>query len=41
MQHHLIEAKNGEEALAILKDENVVPDIIFLDLNFIEVFFYL
>lgn len=33
MQHDLIEAKNGEEALTILKDENVVPDIIFLDLN--------
>lgn len=33
MHHTLIEATNGEEALAILKDNKVVPDIIFLDLN--------
>lgn len=30
--HTLIEAKNGEEALTILK-EGDLPDIIFLDLN--------
>lgn len=33
MNHTLIEAKNGEEALSILKDDNILPDIIFLDLN--------
>lgn len=33
MQHKLIEATNGEEALRMLKDKNVLPDIIFLDLN--------
>lgn len=33
MNHTLIEATNGEEALSILKDKNVLPDIIFLDLN--------
>ena len=33
MDHELIEAKNGEEALAILKNQNILPDIIFLDLN--------
>ena len=30
--HNLIEAKNGEEALSILKNGNL-PDIILLDLN--------
>jgi CheY-like chemotaxis protein len=33
MDHELIEAKNGEEALEILKDHSVLPDVIFLDLN--------
>jgi CheY-like chemotaxis protein len=33
MNHELIEAKNGEEALDILKDHTVLPDVIFLDLN--------
>lgn len=33
MHHELIEAKNGEEALEILRDGDVLPDIIFLDLN--------
>lgn len=29
----LIEAKNGEEALDLLKDSQNLPDLIFLDLN--------
>ncbi len=33
MNHELIEAKNGEEALEILKDHSVLPDVLFLDLN--------
>lgn len=33
MDHELIEAKNGEEALEILKDHSMLPDVIFLDLN--------
>ena len=33
MDHELIEAQNGEEALEILKDHSVLPDVIFLDLN--------
>jgi CheY-like chemotaxis protein len=31
--HRLTEAANGEEALNILKGNEVIPDIIFLDLN--------
>ncbi len=31
--HKIIEANNGEEALEILKDRDVIPDIIVLDLN--------
>lgn len=31
--HKIIEANNGEEALAILKDKEIIPDIILLDLN--------
>ncbi len=33
LSHELIEAKNGEEALVILRDDKVIPDVIFLDLN--------
>jgi len=32
-QHKIIEAKNGEEALSILKKKDRLPDIILLDLN--------
>ncbi len=31
--HKIIEANNGEEALNILKDKEIIPDIILLDLN--------
>ena len=31
-KHNIIEAKNGEEALSVLRDGNL-PDIILLDLN--------
>nr|WP_116790432.1 response regulator [Flavobacterium psychrotrophum] len=33
LNHKVIEAGNGEEALHILKDKNIIPDIIILDLN--------
>jgi len=33
LKHHITEAKNGEEALAILKSGDRLPDIILLDLN--------
>jgi CheY-like chemotaxis protein len=33
LEHELIEAKNGEEALTLLKNDQVLPDVIFLDLN--------
>jgi len=33
MPHELIEAKNGEDALNILRDNGTLPDIILLDLN--------
>ncbi|WP_439129515.1 response regulator [Polaribacter sp.] len=33
LDHKLQEAKNGEEALEILKDKSKLPDIILLDLN--------
>lgn len=33
LNHKIIEANNGEEALTILKEKEVVPDVIFLDLN--------
>ncbi len=33
MNHKIIEANNGEEALAILKEKETIPDIIILDLN--------
>ena len=31
--HRVVEADNGEEALVILKEKVIVPDIIVLDLN--------
>lgn len=33
MNHKIIEANNGEEAIAILKEKEIIPDIIILDLN--------
>lgn len=33
LKHEIIEANNGEEALELLKEENIQPDIIVLDLN--------
>ncbi|RNC86522.1 MAG: response regulator [Winogradskyella sp.] len=33
LEHNIIEANNGEEALEILKDRVKLPDIILLDLN--------
>ncbi|OYU79729.1 MAG: response regulator [Flavobacterium sp. BFFFF1] len=33
MNHKIIEANNGEEALVILKEREIIPDIIILDLN--------
>tara|TARA_R110002049_G_scaffold63832_1_gene169298 strand:+ start:380 stop:781 length:402 start_codon:yes stop_codon:yes gene_type:complete len=33
LHHDIIEAKNGEEALAILNSDVKLPDMIFLDLN--------
>ena len=30
LEHELVEAKNGEEALNILKKDHIIPDIIFL-----------
>ncbi|MDV7186832.1 response regulator [Lutibacter sp. TH_r2] len=33
LNHKIIEAKNGEEALDILNEKNRIPDIILLDLN--------
>jgi CheY-like chemotaxis protein len=33
LPHQIIEAKNGEEALEILKDKQNLPEIIILDLN--------
>jgi CheY-like chemotaxis protein len=31
--HKIIEANNGEEAVQILKEKEIIPDIIILDLN--------
>jgi CheY-like chemotaxis protein len=31
--HKIIEANNGEDALEILKEKEIIPDIILLDLN--------
>lgn len=31
--HKIIEANNGEEALEVLKEKEIIPDIILLDLN--------
>lgn len=33
MTHKIVEAHNGEEALNLLKEKDLVPDIIILDLN--------
>ena len=33
LKHKIIEANNGEEALTILKNKDIVPDIIISDLN--------
>lgn len=33
LQHEIIEANNGEEAIELLKEKNIQPDIIVLDLN--------
>ena len=33
LNHEVIEAKNGEDALEILSDKAKIPDIILLDLN--------
>jgi CheY-like chemotaxis protein len=33
MNHKIIEANNGEEALTVLKEKDIIPDIIILDLN--------
>lgn len=33
LNHKIIEAKNGEEALSYLKSDSGLPDIILLDLN--------
>ncbi|WP_405575288.1 response regulator [Winogradskyella sp. Asnod2-B02-A] len=33
LNHKIIEANNGEEALKILEQKDVLPDIILLDLN--------
>ncbi|TAF70957.1 MAG: response regulator [Flavobacterium sp.] len=33
INHKIIEANNGEEALEVLKDRTITPDIIVLDLN--------
>ena len=33
LKHNVIEANNGEEAILLLKDKEIIPDIIILDLN--------
>ncbi len=33
LKHNIIEAKNGEQALEVLKNTTKLPDIILLDLN--------
>jgi CheY-like chemotaxis protein len=33
INHKIIEANNGEEALIVLKEKEIIPDIILLDLN--------
>lgn len=33
LQHNIIEAKNGEQALETLRSANPLPDVILLDLN--------
>lgn len=33
LNHKVIEAGNGEDALKVLKEQKIIPDIILLDLN--------
>ena len=33
INHNVVEAGNGEEALMVLRDRQIIPDIIVLDLN--------
>ncbi|WP_040473711.1 response regulator [Flavobacterium frigoris] len=33
LKHRITEASNGEEAIAVLKVKEIIPDIIILDLN--------
>ena len=33
LNHKIVEAKNGEQALTLLREANRLPDIILLDLN--------
>ena len=33
LNHKITEANNGEEALTILREKSIIPDIIVLDLN--------
>lgn len=33
LNHKIVEANNGEEALDILKTKEIIPDIVILDLN--------
>ena len=37
LKHQVIEANNGEEALSILKNKEIIPDIILLDLKMPEI----
>ena len=37
LNHKVIEANNGKEALSILKNKDIIPDIILLDLKMPEI----
>jgi len=37
LNHKVIEANNGKDALSILKNKEIIPDIIFLDLKMPEI----
>lgn len=37
LNHKVIEANNGKNALSILKNKEIIPDIIFLDLKMPEI----